>query len=278
MGPTHPHRSTALLVGSIWLVVLLLLWVPAPSLLAQIPGGEPVDTYEKALRYSLAISEFEARIPETGKLRAVTVGSLQASLASEAAEVSIPSEQLSDFMVYASKVMSNRTRMRCNISPAATGLRPFSGDKPVKTRVMDFIEARNLVFLGEIERVAPAWSFDRNTAIAIVFLRIEEVLKDEGNDFSAGSLVTYVRPWGEVTILGTPFCTDPPPDAPSDGSPHVGQRVLLTGSKDLRNPDHLVTHHSGIFPVVDGVVFPPAGDPRFLSGTVSLADVPESLF
>ena len=141
MGPTHPHRSTAPLVGSIRLVVLLLLWVPAPSLLAQEAGGEPVEVYEKALHYPLSVPEFDSQIPETGELWVVTASSLEASMASEATEVSIPPEQLADFMVYLSKVRSNRERMRCNISPAATGLRPFSGNKPVKIHLMEFIEA-----------------------------------------------------------------------------------------------------------------------------------------
>ena len=277
MGPAHPHRSTAPPLGSIGFVVLFLLWAIAPSLLAQEAGGEPVETYEKSLAYQMAIPELDGYFPETEKLMAVPISRLLSNLAHEETDAPIPSDLLEDFISTLNRVSARSDQRRCNISPAEWGGAPANPKEQNDGHVLDAILAQETLILGAIEHSTPIWDFHYDTVATLVFVRIEEILQAESGVFSVGQLVTFIRWWGETTVLGVPLCTGPPSGIHAGSSPGVGDQIILTGAKDLRNPDHLVTHPSRIFPVVDGVVSPPAGARGYSDHTVALDEVRERL-
>ena len=279
MGPTHPHRSTAPPLGSIGFVVLLLLWAIAPSLLAQEAGGELVETYEKSLNQPFPVS-FANVLPmdeEEGELLMVPVAQLEASLTRQATAAPLPSDILEDFIAYSNLVAAHLDRKRCNISPADYNRNVEDPKNPLSTHLLDLIQVEKIVLQGAIEHITVAWNLHYKTPTSMVFVRIEEVMRDESESFAVGQLVTYTRQWGEATILGIPYCTSPPHGVEAHRAPDQGDQIILTGTKDLRNPDHLIAHCTRIYPVVEGIVSPPNGASGFSEGTATLAEVRERL-
>ena len=277
MIPPHSERATPPGLGFVGFAVLFFFCSFAPSLLAQTPGGGSEEVYEKSLFYHLAIPELDAHMPETGELMVVPISRLRANLTQEATAASIPSEQLAEVVYHVNQVAERLDRERCSISPSEWGRKPLDPNHPRDSDVLDFIAAREIVLFGTIEHLTESWEFAHKAVVTIVFVRIEEVMRDATGSFAAGQLVTFVRPWGEATILGIPLCTNPPTDVSAERSSQVGGQIVLTGDKDLRNPDHLVTHPSRIYPVVEGVVSPPAGAVGYSDRTVALAEVRERL-
>ena len=280
MIPPHSERATPPGLGFVGFAVLFFFWSFAPGLLAQTPGGEPEEVYEKSLVHPFPAS-FAGFLPmdeEEGELLMVPVARLEANLTQQATDAPLPSDILTELIAYSNQVAAHLDRRRCNISPADYNRTVEDPKNPLSTHLLEFLQAEKIVLQGTIEHITVAWNFHYKTPTAIVFVRIEEVMRDVSESFAVGQLVTYTRQWGEATILGIPHCTNPPHGVEADRAPgQEGDQIILTGTKDLRNPDHLIAHYTRIYPVVEGIVSPPVGASGFSESTATLDEVRERL-
>ena len=263
---------------SIALVVAVLASLPAGA-------GDLSDPYEKTLHpnFPSTLSP-QLTMEETDELVIVPVSRLMANLSQTEVEDPLPPEQVSALVEYVNLVAERRKTHRkvCHISPADWS-RPAPRSDPKEPAGVDLrsvIEVQPSVFLGTIENLSPAWDFQYETVVSIVFFRVEEVLADASGVISPGDLVTHVRQWGEMAILGVDFCTNPPVGVSADSAPGVGDQLILTGVDDLRNPKHLVVIPEGIYPVVGGLVTPPEANtsPRGYSNRAATLNEIRELF
>ena len=276
-------QSTKPLLAAALIVLAVLSSLPAGA-------GDLSDPYEKTLFYSFP-SVLERPMEEDTELQIVPISRLQAGLSQDEVKDALPPEKLSALVSYVNLVAERRKshRKACGISPADLGryTHPTDPKSPDAADIRPAIAAGRIVLLGEVEFIAPAWDFHYETVVSVVSFRIEEVFADASEQFATGELVTYVRQWGEATILGVDFCTHPPAHVPEETAPMIGDMLVLSGVDDLRNPNHLVVTHEGIYPVVEGLVIPPEGDttpPGYSDRAATLEELrelfvePESLF
>jgi hypothetical protein len=127
-------------------------------------------------------------------------------------------------------------------------------DTPV-ARTIDVIASRKVVVLGLIEHLTKVWSTTHRTIYTIVYLRIDEVLRDTSGRLYPGLLVTYTQPWGSIEIGGVTICAYPPRGLLTL-QPPLGEQMVVAGALDLRNENNLVTAPDKVFRVVDHQILP----------------------
>ena len=248
-----------------------------------VGAGDLSDPYEKSLHpnFPSTLSP-QLTMEETDELLIVPVSRLRANLSQTEVEDPLPAEQIAKLVDYVNLVAERRKTHRkvCHTSPADWSRHTLPTD-PKAPNAVDLrysVAVQQIVLLGSIEFIVPSWDFQYETVVSVVSFRIEEVLADSSQSLAAGDLVTYVRQWGETTILGIDFCTNPPSQVSAETAPTLGDSLILTGIDDLRNPDHLVVTHERIFPVIDGFVHPPEGDttpPGFSDRVATLEEIRE---
>ncbi|MGD2115623.1 MAG: hypothetical protein PVG07_11250 [Acidobacteriota bacterium] len=126
--------------------------------------------------------------------------------------------------------------------------------------VEELIASRSLAFVGTVVDTVPGWSAWQGRPVTMVYVRIEEILRndDDGGDGSdgdgflrVGHTVAYSRSHATIDLDGVEACSKLPDEVELPG---VGERVLVTGSRFEQHPLFLVGHY--VFPVRDGLIQP----------------------
>ena len=167
----------------------------------------------------------------------------------------IPAKQWSAF-IEELDASQRSTRHGCSLS-TSTNLqgypdptRPGAKTVPGSETALDRIHTRPSSIVGRVEAESVSWNFS-SMVNTLVFLRIEEVLKDESNTLSEGDLITITLPWGELEVGPYSLCSYEPAGVLDF---ELGDQFIVAGYVDKWNEGHLETHDGLYFKLVDGVV------------------------
>ena len=230
------------------LIVALLLVVAS---MANAQSSE----YQKILNQSCAYAESLYLFDASGDPELIPIPLLEAFLPSASTgnnppNQSIPRWAVEDFLGSLNLQRENPTA-RCVVRSHSS----LECDAPIHS-VDGVVDRRPIVILGTIEHLEEAWSTSQLRISTLVYVRIDEVLKDPTGTLTPGMLVTHVRPWGSVGIGGVTLCTYPPKGMLASQA-IKDQQVVIAGSLDLRNEHHFVTPTDFVFRVEGDLVLPP---------------------
>lgn len=150
---------------------------------------------------------------------------------------------------------------RCSVSSASSDLYgfadprdPWKAPEPGSRTALGPIQGQPTVVVGDVEAEFSSWNFF-GSVTTLIFLRIEEILKDETASLSIGDLVTVALPWGDLEVGPYRLCSHEPEGTLKF---ELGDTFIVTGSVDEWNDNHILTSDGFYFELIEGVVtYPP---------------------
>ncbi len=119
--------------------------------------------------------------------------------------------------------------------------RASGGGGPIAKR----LQFQDAAFLGTVAAVVPGWA---GAPVEIVYLRVDEILRDHKGVLTVGQVIHQFRPAGEVVVAGRTFCAER--DA-WEIETRPGDTVLIGGHLDGRSGRLFATFE---FLVRDGLI------------------------
>ena len=104
--------------------------------------------------------------------------------------------------------------------------KPAARPAPGSRTALGPIQAQPTVIVGNVEAEVASWNFFGSVDV-LVFLRIEEILKDESASLTARDLVTILVPWGELEIGPYSLCSHQPEGVFEF---ELGETFIVTGN------------------------------------------------
>jgi hypothetical protein len=169
----------------------------------------------------------------------------------EVVPVKLPAERMEDFNTILYDLTEGGRDSRCVPSRLAGHYRDIMKSIRIKSTVLGVAQAQDVFFIGTVEGTMIGWDFEYQGPATVVFLRIEEVLKDVTGSLSLGSVVTIDQPFGTLEISGVTFCVGEP-DSMIETDP--GKRIAVAGTVTPRNDNHVDAADGHMFEVEDGRV------------------------
>jgi hypothetical protein len=148
-------------------------------------------------------------------------------------------------------MVEEASRFKLTPAPACTTLDVFEADPKAypATPFGKVVGTSQLAVLGKVIDRVPGWSTYENRLVTMVYIRVEEVLRDVQGDVKPGD-VTIVRDLhGDMTVHGARLCVNQQP-AYAVAAP--GDEVLVIGRR-LEGDARFVTSHL-LYPVEAGRV------------------------
>lgn len=116
----------------------------------------------------------------------------------------------------------------------------------------------------------PAWNVGHQRIATLKYLEVEKVIKNDSLvPVAAGDVVSLVADYGLAEVAGQIFCSLPQQrisKGPAEGKEITEtKRFFVTGILPTYQPSHLMAAETGIFGVVNDLIYPPPGVPAFRS-------------
>ncbi len=92
--------------------------------------------------------------------------------------------------------------------------------------IEELIEAESLAFVGTVEDTVPGWSNWVFKPVTALYLRVDEILKNQDNFLQLGQVVAQTELQATINLYGVEACSTYPDDF---WEPHRGDHLLFSG-------------------------------------------------
>ena len=135
--------------------------------------------------------------------------------------------------------------------------------RPQSVTIDEIVVSFTTAVVGTVEATVAGWDLDLGRTTTLVYLRVNEVLRDETSSIEKGDLITFYRAWGRGEIADTNLCTPPPIGVSQLGIDTVGRSRLVVGTLDAWNSEHLETLEISVLAIEEKNVLPPRPASRY---------------
>lgn len=122
--------------------------------------------------------------------------------------------------------------------------------------ILKAVRDTEVAFTAQVSELVPGWIPPLGYAGTLVRVRVIEVLADTEGTIYEGQFVAYLQVAGELKLGNRVLCTKNPAQVPA----RVGDRLLVTGFRDLANPSYISSSATIIFHISGDFVLPPPGE------------------
>jgi hypothetical protein len=117
------------------------------------------------------------------------------------------------------------------------------------TKVDDVLLNNPATFIGTVEKVREGYTYLFERVETLVFVRVEEVFRDQQGWLAPGKVVTYLDESGWIALAHATLCTEKPHGV---YVPRAGDRVAVVGTFQRPNDPthlHMLTSYSSVYEV-----------------------------
>lgn len=115
----------------------------------------------------------------------------------------------------------------------------------------ELVASSSLAFVGTVVATVPGWSVWQDIPVTAVYVRIDEVLRNQGDFLRTGETVATTQEQATIDLFGIEACSKLPPGVQPA---RTGDQVLFTGARFEQHPLFVLPHY--IFPVRGDEVLP----------------------